>query len=213
MDDMVFLNGAGGMQSTLAIAITILSYITFAIITSIVLRNSPGSVDIELARAIQSIQIRGINLFMQAVSLPGQSAIAYGLLALMPVALVLLKYPREAILIFVAGMMALGGTCAIKLLTKRPRPTAGFVRVLETREDFGFPSGHVTFYVSTFGFLLHFIIQHIEPSFWKTIVMITIGLLVLFVGPSRIYLGTHWPTDVLGGYSLGVVILATVIKG
>jgi len=191
-----------------AITIGLFVLSAFIVFVLVVLQGSPHPYDVAIA---QAVQIPGLVVLMQVISLPGQEIIIYGLLVFASVMIALISGYKEGVMTFVAGGAAQVGTSIMKILTKRPRPTADFVRILETRTDFAFPSGHVTFYTSLFGFLLYIAWRYAKPSLWRAAVLISLGFLVTMVGFSRIYLGTHWPTDVLGGYLFGALILALVI--
>jgi undecaprenyl-diphosphatase len=72
-----------------------------------------------------------------------------------------------------------------------------------------FPSGHVTFHVCFFGFLF-FVAFALLPkgSLKRRVVCALAALFVLLAGPSRVYLGAHWPSDTLGAYLLSGLWLA-----
>jgi undecaprenyl-diphosphatase len=119
---------------------------------------------------------------------------------------------REGIfVVLAAGGMALIGT-AFKLLLLRPRPEDGVVQVLGSAAGYSFPSGHVLLYVSFFGFLFYWAYAVLGRSLLRSAVLWTCGLLILLVGPSRVYLGHHWSSDVLAAYALGLVYLLLLIR-
>lgn len=101
----------------------------------------------------------------------------------------------------------------IKLLVHRARPTPDVAMIYQHFKDYGFPSGHVTHYTVFYGFLLFVFIHANNLSKMARTLLITYcaGLIIL-IGPSRIYLGVHWLSDVIGGYVLGVVVLLLLIK-
>jgi membrane-associated phospholipid phosphatase len=97
----------------------------------------------------------------------------------------------------------------MKLLISRPRPSPAQIPIYRDTVTQSFPSGHVTFYVCFFGFLF-FVAYALLPRgrAVRSIALTLTALPVLLVGPSRIYLGAHWPSDTLGGYLWSGVWLA-----
>jgi undecaprenyl-diphosphatase len=81
------------------------------------------------------------------------------------------------------------------------------VEVLRELAGFGFPSGHVVFYTGFFGFLWFLSYTLLKRSRRRTVLLWSLAALVALVGPSRIYLGAHWASDVIGGYLLGSLAL------
>ncbi len=100
-----------------------------------------------------------------------------------------------------------------KILVHRARPTSQDAKVLSIFTQASFPSGHVVHYVVFFGFLIVVMIANKYIStFWRFFVGIVSAFLILTVSVSRIYLGAHWATDVLGGYLFGCVYLGILLK-
>jgi undecaprenyl-diphosphatase len=99
----------------------------------------------------------------------------------------------------------------VKYLIQRPRPAADLVDVFEVLSSYSFPSGHVMFYVSLFGFVWYVAYTMLKRSLTRTLVLLFLGTLISLVGVSRIYLGQHWASDVLGAYLLGGLILVGMI--
>jgi membrane-associated phospholipid phosphatase len=93
----------------------------------------------------------------------------------------------------------------LKEIMKRPRPVAGEdLRVVAAPlGGSSFPSGHVITYVGTYGFLAYLAHTLIRPVPVRRAVVGGLVALVGLVGPSRIYQGHHWPTDVTASYMLG----------
>jgi undecaprenyl-diphosphatase len=75
---------------------------------------------------------------------------------------------------------------------------------------FAFPSGHSTESTVTYG-ALGYLVAQAQTAWRAKVASVTIGALIAFlVGVSRIYLGVHWPTDVMAGWALGLAWLAIV---
>ena len=87
----------------------------------------------------------------------------------------------------------------IKSLVQRDRPLSQLIQ--ET--SYSFPSGHAVFSMILFSMLIYFYKDEIKNNTRKIIFILSGVFLILLVGFSRIYLGVHWFTDVIGGYALG----------
>jgi len=101
--------------------------------------------------------------------------------------------------------MALGGIGMeiLKYLIKKPRPIT--MTIPET--GYGFPSGHATISMILFGMLIVMFKDKIKNK-TNRIIFISINVfLILAVGFSRLYFNVHYPTDVLGGYTLGLIAI------
>ncbi len=98
---------------------------------------------------------------------------------------------------------------ALKHLIRRPRPD--HVRLV-SEKGFSFPSGHSMISIAVYGFLIYLVYNNIKNKFLKTILIILLVILILGIGISRIYLGVHYPTDVLAGYFLTISIIILIIS-
>lgn len=97
----------------------------------------------------------------------------------------------------------------IKTTVARPRPP--LVNALIVEPSFSFPSGHMFVALSFYGLLVYFL-WHRYKRWWRRALILIIGsLLVAAIGFSRIYLGVHWPSDVLASFAAGMAWLAILI--
>jgi membrane-associated phospholipid phosphatase len=163
--------------------------------------------DLTITLRVQGRQSAAFDRIMSAVSWPGfppQSRIIPPGLATF---LFLRGYRTEAAFQAAAWGTALLST-AVKEVTQRDRPLPPDVRVVVAKlGGSSFPSGHVLTYVGVYGFAAHLANALIRPAWLRAVVLAPFIALVALVGPSRIYQGHHWPTDVLASYLLGLASL------
>lgn len=116
----------------------------------------------------------------------------------------------------IAGWGTSAISFAVKTLMQRPRP-AGEEFTIHKANIGGtsFPSGHVINYIGIYGTLAVILSHRVKSAIVRKIAVCFIGLKIALVGPSRIYLGHHWFTDVLTSYLLGssyVVVLSSLYQ-
>ena len=92
----------------------------------------------------------------------------------------------------------------LKFLFSRERP---LLPLLKPALGYSFPSGHSMISFAFYGLLIHIVFHYIKNIWLKWTLIILFALLILFIGVSRIYLRVHYPTDVLAGFSIGIVWL------
>lgn len=144
---------------------------------------------------------------MKAVSWFGRIRVSAVLVACSALYFLLLKRKKDALLLL-STLLSGGIAWVLKTLINRPRPTKDFVSILEETHYQSFPSGHVLFYTVFFGALIFILIRTIKKYPPLKISGILICLAMIFLGAvSRVYLGAHWFTDVLGGFMVGIIFL------
>ena len=106
-------------------------------------------------------------------------------------------------------------TSFLKVLVARPRPPYFFLDptdILQFINQYSFPSGHVLFFVVFFGFIAYLTWIH-QTGFARIVVIAICSALVMLIGPSRVYLGAHWASDVVGSYIIGFLWLFVLTLG
>lgn len=97
----------------------------------------------------------------------------------------------------------------IKHIMMRPRPDVS-LHLIE-QGGWSFPSGHSISGLLLYGFLVWLLRRYVKDSRIVNAATVILTLLWIGIGLSRIYLGVHYPTDVLGGWTLGMVVMMTAI--
>lgn len=207
----LFTRGRTGV-AVVGVALT-----TFAALYGIVRKNRSAAADAAITLRMQRQNHPMFDRLMRGVSWPGfppQSRLLPPVIAL---AIALLGYPLEA-MFQLLGWGTGGISFLVKRSMRRARPSANETRIRVVAANIGgssFPSGHVLNYIGVYGFLAYLVHTWVRPAGLRRVVRGALLALIGLVGPSRVYLGHHWFTDVLASYLLGtsyLIVLITVYR-
>ncbi len=201
------------MRSTrfLSFGLLLVLLIAFALLTEHVAQHRFLSWDLALALEVQSWRTSGFHELMLVISFFGNGWKAWATTISFGLGLILSGRSRDGgVLLSGVGLGSLASSL-LKFWVGRPRPTEDLLQVWIHLPNQSYPSGHVVLYVSLFGFLLYLALQSSGPVRLRRILVILLAIPVLLVGLSRVYLGAHWPSDVVGGYLLGSFWLIMMI--
>jgi len=175
--------------------------------------NPVLAIDVTITREFQENQAPWLKYTMLAVSYPGNVLlISIGLVVLAGAILWVVRLRLEAVILVALSAISSILNGLLKLLVERPRPTANLVDIFQAAGGQSFPSGHVMAYMAFWGFLFSLcIILFKGKTWWRITLLIISALFVILVGFSRVYLGAHWASDVLGSYLIGGVLLGITL--
>jgi undecaprenyl-diphosphatase len=148
-----------------------------------------------------------ITQAMVAFSRLGEPGVAIG--ATLSITIFLLaRWYRAALWITVSLTGAALLNASLKLAFHRPRPPAFFGPQPDT---FSFPSGHALVCACFYGVLAGLIADRIRSLYWRVLIWVVSLIVIAGVGLSRIYLGVHYPSDVIAGYLAAAVWVSILI--
>jgi undecaprenyl-diphosphatase len=171
------------------------------------LKGDTVQFDATLRAAIHKLASPTLTQAMVAFSFLGSTVLISTLSVLAALLFLYFRMRREAVLIaiIVAGSYAL--EIGLKHAFHRARPAAFFGDV---PSSYSFPSGHAMVSFCFYGALAILISTHVPPGAGRWLIWGTAILLIALIGISRIYLGVHYPSDVVAGYSAGSIWMATM---
>lgn len=167
--------------------------------------------DLRISRSLQGINSPFFSLVMNIVSELGDDFHLEIIVALAVGTLFFVGYRRESFraLLFAVSAATIGSL--LKVFINRPRPDSGLVQIQEIFLDKSFPSLHVLVFTAFFGYMFYLSLYKVQRFWLRLLIASGSVFLILTVGLSRIYLGAHWASDVLGGYLLGLWLFSIII--
>ncbi|GAB3463585.1 phosphatase PAP2 family protein [Actinophytocola sediminis] len=141
-------------------------------------------------------------------SVLGSSLVLTPVAVVLTVVLALRGHRSDALLLggTTLGVLLLGPL--LKVVIERPRPAQGHLVAVHS---WSYPSGHSLVSMAVLGALIVLATRHLPTPPARAVAVVAGVLLIGAVGLSRVYLGVHWPTDVLAGWLLGATWLGLVL--
>ena len=136
----------------------------------------------------------------------GGAIFLIGLTALL---IILIKNKKIGLSIFANLAIVTGLNQLLKRILQRPRPTE--FRIVE-ETGYSFPSGHSMVSMAFYGYLIYLIYKYVKNKYIKWISIVLLSILICSIGVSRIYLGVHYTSDVLGGFLVSISYLILFIS-
>lgn len=206
-------HGRSLMRGRTLVAFGVALLALFGLVTAMVAFLNPLTLDVPITRTVQMITWPPAATFLEAISWPGFSPQNY-IWPVVVIAALTLLFRRLVEAAFLTLALVADAACElVKPLVQRVRPTPDLVHVIGNIRTYSFPSGHVCQYVLFFGFSFYLVFTLMKHGPLRTTLLVFCGALVLLVGPSRIWLGQHWASDVVGSYTLATGLLLLVIWG
>jgi membrane-associated phospholipid phosphatase len=186
------------------------SVLAFAFLAQAYAAGSPVvRLDAWVANALHANVVPSATTALSAVTTLGSTLVLALVVAAAAAFLLRRSRIRDAALVLVAFVGAQVVTWALKAIFERPRPS--FADPVATAGWFSFPSGHALSSIAVYGALAYLLSRSLHSRGARTAVTVGTVLLVATIGFSRLYLGVHYLTDVLAGYSAGLALLLLAI--
>ncbi len=168
--------------------------------------------DIAVTRSAQSAPDTGAGDAARLINALGSTPVMLALGSAAVAALFARRRPGQA-LFLLAALAARAANPILKAIFDSPRPIPDLVRVTEDASGLGFPSAHVMGETLFFGALLWLAPELVSRRGPRLVLQGVTAALLVAGGFGRIYVGAHWPSDVIGAYLWGGLLLAVLILG
>jgi membrane-associated phospholipid phosphatase len=180
----------------------------FGYLANEVLRGETLRFDNSVRNIVHSWASPTLTYVMRGVTQLGAPRFLIVLSLVLVLWLVNMGRKRAAILLVVAAAGAVALDELLKLVFHRPRPEAYFGYPLPS--SYSFPSGHAVSSCCFYGVLAAIVTARMRSRAAKIAVWTAAALMAALIGLSRIYLGVHYPSDVVAGYAVAVVWVAAL---
>jgi undecaprenyl-diphosphatase len=199
------------LKSYLVIAfiISVVSIIGFSLISLFISDRKIINFDRIIINSVQGLETTVLTNVMKFFTFIGSAPFVIVLSLFLLFFLYKVLHHRLELILFVAaitGSAILNGI--LKNFFQRVRPD--FHRLIEI-EGYSFPSGHAMNAFTVYGIISFLLWRHITSSLGRWILIFVSVVMILAIGISRIYLGVHYPSDILGGYFASGFWLTTAI--
>lgn len=184
--------------------IIFLCLILFLIIGLYVIKIDGNVIDNTVYNFIISFKSKYTTLFFKGVTFLS-SVLFMVVVSILLLLVKKIKYRKLMLINIILDVIL--NTC-LKYIFRRERPR-DIMMVIEN--GFSFPSGHTMLATIFYGFIIYLIYKSDKSRKFKYVSIILLSLLILLIGISRIYLGVHYTTDVLGGYLISISYLMVFI--
>jgi len=200
-----------GWPLLLGLMAALVSVIAFLWLADEVFEGSTGYFDNYVREAIHAVAGPALTALMFFITALGSAPVLVPLGICIGVVFIYLRWKRAVVLFAVTMAGDLILDFILKITFQRLRPEAFFDYPLPS--SYSFPSGHSIAALCFYGILAWLVTARLKNNLLKIAVWILAIALILLIGISRIYLGVHYPSDVIAGYLTAVVWVVTVALG
>lgn len=186
--------------------ILIISLLLFTIITYTIFNNNIIKLDNLTHSYILNIRNNSLTNIMKIIT---NIASSITLITLTILLIIIFKNKKIPLYISLNLIFSFTSSQIAKLIFTRDRPLG--INLIEV-SGFSYPSGHSMVSTAYFGFITYLIYKYCKNKKIKIISIITLFTTIILVGFSRIYLGVHYLSDVIGGFLLAIIYLIIFIK-
>lgn len=188
------------LRTLAGFGIALIAGLGFGVIAVEVRTGAVNRLDVATELAVHRLDSPAMDVVMKAATLIGSSAVLLPVLGAVVVLALRRRMRTAAIILALDAIVVVGLYSLLKIMFSRERPT--LFEKISLPTDYSFPSGHSMAAVGIYGVIAAVLIAVYPRA--KAPMIVATTLLSAAIGFSRVYLGVHWPFDVLGGLLGGI---------
>lgn len=192
------------MKKKYLIFISILLLIFFSML-GIVLFDKSLVFDSNIYEFIMGFRCSFLDNFFKIITWFGNPITIIGLVVIF----IIIFRNKDSLLLTISALDSVILNTLLKYIVKRDRPN---ILRLVSESGYSFPSGHAMISVCVYGFLFYLAFKKIKNKYLKNICCFILGFLIVGIGISRIYVGVHYASDIIAGYSLALIEIILLIQ-
>ena len=179
-------------------------FLLFILITMLMITNNTKVIDETIYNYIFSFRNNLLDTVLKTITKFGDT-----ITVIIMIFILLIFLQKENIykLILTVGT-TVSTNQGLKHIIRRIRPE--HLRLINEK-GYSYPSGHSMISIALYGLLIYIVYKNVKNKFIKTLLIVLLSTLILGIGISRVYLGVHYPTDVLAGYSIAIPIIVLIV--
>lgn len=201
-------HGALAAYLTASVLVAVAASAFFVAFSSLVSFGFTQAIDEAILRFFESHRTELLNTVMLELTALGAGPTLVMIVGVASVFLWLTKHKWSVYILLMGVVLGQVGNAILKGHFERPRPSV--VEFVTDVHSLSFPSGHAMSSMVVYGSVCYLVARLETTRRLRLITWIFAGLVILTIGVSRMYLGVHYPSDILAGYLGGLAVLAFV---
>ncbi len=165
--------------------------------------------DLRILNIIKTLREESLTQVMLFVTTLGDKLVIFSGIFLVSLFFILIKRWRYLVTILASTFFGEIFIWAMKHLVERKRPPLSVALIQE--DGFSFPSGHAFMAMAFYGLIGYFVFRRVRSKTFKVLVVLLFAFLIIIISFSRLYLGVHWPSDVLASLTAGLAWISVFI--
>lgn len=186
--------------------------VLFSYLATAISQNKISHFDEPIISVVQAVEEPWLTTLAKLLATIGSGSVVVSIALILAVLLYFLRRREQALLVLVVILGSGALNQILKIVFRRERPDIH--RIMEIG-GFSFPSGHAMLAMSLYGILAYILWRNVKTAASRVLLVSAAVVMILAIGTSRIYLGVHYPSDIVGGISISAVwlIISTTFYG